>query len=91
MGDGYKRGFENRGACPTHLSAECKIELGWITPTVVENNLYDEGIDYAEFNKDVYKIPLGMGQYFLVESRKRIGFDQLLPGEGLLIYHIGVG
>ncbi|RKY83615.1 hypothetical protein DRQ11_12790 [candidate division KSB1 bacterium] len=54
MGDGYKRGFENRGACPTHLSAWCKIKLGWITPTVVENNLYDEGIDYAEFNKDVY-------------------------------------
>ncbi|MCS7250247.1 MAG: M6 family metalloprotease domain-containing protein [candidate division WOR-3 bacterium] len=34
------------------------------------------------FNKE------GKGEYFLLENRKNYGFDQSLPGEGLLIYHI---
>ena len=27
-------------------------------------------------------------EYFLVENRQRTGFDQYLPGDGLLIWHI---
>jgi len=30
----------------------------------------------------------GKGEYFLLEHRRKIGFDQSLPNEGLLIYHI---
>ncbi len=30
----------------------------------------------------------GEGEYFLLEHRKKLGFDQSLPNEGLLIYHI---
>jgi hypothetical protein len=30
----------------------------------------------------------GFGEYFILEYRKKIGADRLLPGEGLLIWHI---
>lgn len=30
----------------------------------------------------------GIGEYFLVENRQKIGFDAALPGDGLLIWHI---
>jgi hypothetical protein len=30
----------------------------------------------------------GTGEYFLIENRQKIGFDQGLPGSGLLIWHV---
>lgn len=39
--------------------------------------------------KIAYKIqPVGHDEYFVVEYRRRQGFDSSLPGEGLLIYRI---
>ena len=54
-----------------------------------------------EDNKEVYQLldnpngiddwtwfGTGKGEYFLVENRRKTGFDAALPGEGLLIWHI---
>lgn len=39
-------------------------------------------------SKDWFFNKVGKGEYFLLENRRKIGFDQSLPNEGLLIYHI---
>ncbi|MDE6158566.1 MAG: M6 family metalloprotease domain-containing protein [Bacteroidaceae bacterium] len=31
------------------------------------------------------------GEFFLLENRRQVSFDKAVPGEGLLIYHIGSG
>ena len=79
------------GDRPAHLDAWCKYYLGWITPTQVKETLTDELIEQTATASDVYKLlggkPLS-GEYFLVENRQKTGFDEGLPGAGLLIWHI---
>ncbi len=76
---------------PYHMSAWCKIQLGWITPTVVTTNMVDITIPPVETNPVAYQVwrdGLPGTEYFLLENRQEIGFDTLLPGHGLLIWHI---
>ncbi len=46
-------------------------------------------IDGAKKENIAYKIrPKGNDEYFVVEYRRKVGFDSNLPGEGLLVYRI---
>jgi len=72
---------------PTLMSAWCRVDLGWITPTVV-TALDSVGIQKHQAYKlweDAYQ----GGRYFLIELRDSSGstFDQMLPAEGLLVWH----
>jgi immune inhibitor A len=81
----------NSGDTPSHMSAWCKYFLDWVTPTMVSSTLTDELIDQAATTADVYQLLSGTktsGEYFLVENRQKSGFDQGIPGDGLLIWHI---
>ncbi|NQT20676.1 MAG: M6 family metalloprotease domain-containing protein, partial [Planctomycetes bacterium] len=79
------------GTLPAHMSAWCKKELGWVTPTVVSSNgTYT--VPRVEDNPAVFRLggPFPSSQYFLVENRQGYGFDVGMPGitRGLLIWHI---
>jgi immune inhibitor A len=79
------------GARPVHFDAWSKCELGWVVPLELSVNLDNEQIDAVEFNPDIYKLfSLGIPdtEYFLVENRRRMLFDQSLPGDGLVIFHV---
>jgi len=85
-------GSYNGGAkTPAHFDAWSKIFLGFVDPIIVESNLRQAAIPRAESNPVVYALrenPDNFTEYWLVENRRRIGFDSTLPGEGLLIYHV---
>ena len=84
-------GWLNGGHTPAHLDAYCKIRAGFLTPDVPTTNLASVSFPQVETDQVVYKLwtdGLVGSQYFLVENRQRIGFDQYLPGDGLLIYHV---
>ncbi|MCK4969511.1 MAG: M6 family metalloprotease domain-containing protein, partial [Thermoplasmata archaeon] len=86
MGSGA---WNNRGHTPGHLSAWCKVYLGWVTPTTISNYVEGHEIRYMSGYPDVIKLPTTTSQeYFLLENRLRAGFDRYLPGDGLLIWHI---
>lgn len=79
------------GASPAHMSAWCKTDLGWVTPTgITGGGLYTA--DQVETNAQIYKLQGGFAsnEYFLVENRQPAGFDAELPGTtmGLLIWHV---
>jgi hypothetical protein len=80
------------GDRPSHLDAWSKYALGWVTPTQVTRTLIDQPITQAENTPDVYQLLGGSpsigGEYFLIENRQHVGFDEGLPGAGLLIWHI---
>jgi M6 family metalloprotease-like protein len=94
----------NSGNTPAHLSAWSKYFLGWVNPTKVNTSLLNEQINQSESYDDVYMLldnpgdspgnlnwrsnGTGTGEYFLVENRRKTGYDAYLPGEGLLIWHI---
>ncbi len=79
------------GAVPVQLDAWSKIQLGFIAPVILSDNLVNQQIDAVEYNPQVYQL-FDQGsydsQYFLVENRQRRLFDVSLPGSGLLIYHV---
>jgi len=88
---------EPPGSQPTHLSAWCKQFLGWLdvdTVTSTKKNIYLHYVETA--STGVIKIPIitadnPQKEYFLLEYRKKVGFDTSLPGEGLLIWRIDDG
>jgi hypothetical protein len=48
-------------------------------------------IPAVEYNPVIYRLSKNgafTSEYWLVENRQQIGFDERLPGDGLLIYHI---
>jgi len=80
------------GDRPAHMDAWSKYKLGWVSPKQVNGTLTDVPITQASSADDVYQLlsgsPSAGGEYFLVENRQKAGFDEGLPGAGLLIWHI---
>jgi len=80
-GDGYQ---------PSGYTSYERWVAGWMTPielntyTKVENmkSLQDGGDAYIIYNDN------NSNEYFLLENRQFSGWDESLPGEGLLILHV---
>ncbi|TET21413.1 MAG: M6 family metalloprotease domain-containing protein [Candidatus Stahlbacteria bacterium] len=92
------------GSSPVHPCAWCKYFLGWVEPEALERDrlelIENAGFPTSSASPSAYRIfanpsgvdwsfeSVGRGEYFLVENRQRIGFDEGLPGDGLLILHV---
>ncbi len=79
---------------PAHLSAWAKSRLGWITPQVVSESRTSLRVPSSSERPFALKVPIGAvdsREYFLIENRRKIGFDKKLPAQGLLIWHIDEG
>jgi len=90
------------GSSPTQMTAWSKIQLGWVVPMLVVANAPGMLVQPAESTSMAVKIcPYGnpaATEYFLVENRRRLGFDEgltrrqqyygLPDPEGLIIYHV---
>jgi M6 family metalloprotease-like protein len=77
---------------PTHLGAWAKEKLGWITPAVIDPAVKQKLVlaPIEDSPNECFKLlvrPDG-SEYFLLEVRKKKGFDAELPGEGLLIWRV---
>jgi M6 family metalloprotease-like protein len=77
---------------PQHFCAWSKEKLGWIQPTVIDPTVRQKLIlsPIEDAPKECFKVlvrPDG-SEYFLLENRRKKGFDQSLPGEGLLIWRV---
>ena len=81
----------NYGSTPAHMSAWCKVDLGWVVPTLITGGGYYP-LAQVETNTEIYKLQgiFPSNEYFLVENRQGVGFDAALPGtsRGLLIWHV---
>jgi M6 family metalloprotease-like protein len=89
-----------RGQTPTHMCAWSKVQMGWVTPTVVtadaDCSLYSAGTPPYNVLRINTQDP---NQYFLLENRQLTGFDEGLyrwfsassggaGGGGLAVWHI---
>jgi M6 family metalloprotease-like protein len=86
-----------KGLIPGNFCAWAKIQLGWMSPTVVEDPVL--GVEIPESNSNpfalkVYSDIYRDGRYFLIENRVQEGYDEpyerrgKIEGEGLVIYHV---
>jgi immune inhibitor A len=79
-----------QGVRPVHPSAWCKTQQDWVEVVNVKASQPTQIPDV----KDAHKIWRLWSEgepgpeHFLVENRQRTGFDEQLPGEGLLVWHV---
>ncbi len=79
------------GYSPAHMDAYSKVRSGFVEPQVVTTNMDSVIIPNVTYNPVIFKMWRNGSpgsQYFLVENRQWLGFDNYLPWEGLLIYHV---
>ncbi len=79
------------GSKPVHFDAWSKVKLGWVQPVVPEFNEVGVQIPSVEENAVVYKLWTDGNpgnEYFLMEFRKQVLFDQFIPWKGLVVYHV---
>ncbi|MBI3824217.1 MAG: M6 family metalloprotease domain-containing protein [Planctomycetes bacterium] len=83
------------GGKPQHFCAWSKEQLGWITPAVIDPSVKQKLIlsPVENGHKECFKVLARTdgSEYFLLENRKRKGFDASLPAEGLLIWRVVQG
>jgi M6 family metalloprotease-like protein len=77
---------------PQHFCAWSKEKLSWIKPTVIDPTTKQKLIlsPIEDSPKECFKVlvkPDG-SEYLLLENRKKKGFDQSLPADGLLIWRV---
>ena len=79
------------GDTPSHMSSWCKIQLGWMEATVLNNNTTNVEIPQlvtSPFALKVWEDDYHWSRYFLIENRQAVGFDSELHGPGLIVYHV---
>ncbi|HBE73805.1 MAG TPA: hypothetical protein DDW31_06960 [candidate division Zixibacteria bacterium] len=73
---------------PGHPSPWCKKFLGWVQPEVIASDTAGFKLPPVQTTGRVIRLNTpAANEYFLVENRQQAGFDSLLDGEGLLIWH----
>ena len=77
---------------PQHFSAWCKEQLGWVKPTVIDPRVKQKLV-LSPIETDptqCFKVMVRAdgSEYFLLEVRQKIGWDERLPGEGLLVWRV---
>ena len=82
--------YNNNQNTPPLWSAAQKICTGWIDSVVTLDATKDSirlplltGTNDTAYRSDIY----GTYEFFIVEYRKKQGFDSFIPGQGLIIYH----
>jgi M6 family metalloprotease-like protein len=97
MATGSWNGPKTLGDAPAWPDAWSRVQMGFVTPTVIQGSVSGQTIPQAYNNPapahTVFKVnspTLGAQEYFLIENRQKTPntYDAYLPGSGLLIYHI---
>ncbi len=79
----------NLGVSPAHINMYQKIVFGWVTPTELAAQTNISGMLNSAENPVAYKInSTTPDEYFILENRQKLKFDEYVPGSGLLIYHV---
>jgi M6 family metalloprotease-like protein len=93
MAVGHRGDPVNGDRRPLHLCAWCKTELGWAEPRVVDpcvpQTVRLHGIEGHPAEVVKVLIDPDGSEYFLLENRRRTGFDAGIARPGLLIWHVG--
>jgi hypothetical protein len=80
---------------PQHFCAWSKEQLGWIKPTIIDPRVKQKLIlsPIEDDPTQCFKVMLRPdgSEYYLLENRKRTGWDSQLPGEGLLVWRVFSG
>jgi len=83
--------YNNNGHTPPYHTGYERYCLGWVEPKVLTDpknvSMYPASQIGAYDN--VYMIPTpNRSEYYILENRQQKGWDEYIPGHGLLVWHI---
>jgi M6 family metalloprotease-like protein len=80
------------GPRPQHFCAWSKEQLGWVQPKVIDptekQKLILSPVEGSTTECFKVLVKLDGSEYFLLENRAKKGFDEGLPGSGLLVWRV---
>ena len=79
------------GDSPSHMSAWCKMQMGWLDPQVMLNSSNSVELEQVVTSNTAIKVwedDYYWSRYFLIENRQAVGFDSEINAPGLLVYHV---
>ena len=80
--------YNNNGRTPPYFNSEELMMLGWMDGQAEIESQGTLTIGPVQ-NRIAYKVPTSTpGEYFVLESRAKTGWDRYIPGNGLLVYHV---
>lgn len=84
MGSGSNGGDNLSHNRPAHMSAWSKEYLGWLT----SHEIHSSQSNYKLQANSAIKIDIDDDRAYLIEYRRKTGFDKSLLASGLLIWHV---
>jgi M6 family metalloprotease-like protein len=88
MGLGAWGGDGDSPERPSHMSVWEKARLGWVQPSTVLANQASARLRPIEQWPEAFRINIDAFRYYLIEYRRPLGFDDRLPGSGLLVWEV---
>lgn len=80
--------YNNDGRTPPAYSAFERNALGWNEPVVLDGPA-SVSLDHILDSNISYLIPTEKDtEFFLLENRQQTGWDEFIPGHGMLVWHI---
>jgi len=82
--------WNDEGVNPANFNPYTKVcDFGWVTPRHIPSDS-EVIISPSDLPDNIYRLETGVeGDYYLLENRQKSHNDVALPGEGLLIFHVG--
>ncbi len=82
--------YNNNGYTPAGYSAWEKMMAGWLEPIELTSSASITGMLPQSEGGEAYIVynPGNRNEYYMLESRAKSGWDQYVPGEGLMVTHI---
>lgn len=80
--------YNNEGRTPPAYSIVERNAVGWMEPEVISGPLNGR-LEYIVDSNHGYIIPTAKeNEFFLLENRQQTGWDEFIPGHGMIIWHI---
>ncbi len=82
--------YNGGGYCPCSYSAHERMLLGWLTPIELEEKTSVTDMPALSDEAEAYLIrsELWTDEFYIIENRQQKGWDEKLPGSGILVFHV---
>ena len=89
---GSRECLSRMGDTPALMDPWSRMVLNWSTPVVIKEGAAPVKVTLPPASESSTMVLFGSGnpsgEYFIAENRQKSGFDQGLPGSGLLVWHV---
>ncbi len=80
--------YNNWGMTPPFFNSYSRFILNWQNPIELNSPASVTLLNTAQNNESYYFTTQTTNEYFLIENRQQISWDEYIPHHGMIIYHV---